>query len=408
MTTITQTITTLPTAPDPATMTPTEFSAAAAAYVLAQKDMVPELNTWAGQVNTVGGEVATNATTATTKASEASASADASLASAVVAQGIAAYAGAWSSLTGAKSVPLSVDHEGAFWILVTATADVTADEPGVSAKWARAYGGGVIYPRTSNIEFVAEDNGKIFEYTSGTFSQTLDAAATLKEGWSVYVFNSGTGVITLDPDSAELIEGAATLALYNGDSATIICTGTAFETVLTRAPGMRLISTATASSSASVSFTGMSSLYDEYEIHMFNVKPQTDTANLLMRTSTNGGSSYDSGASDYAYAISDWSTAGTSVGAASTGATAILIANSVGNDTNENGVSGQAVLCTPASAIYATVHFSTAFRASNGSLYIGNGAGQRLAAADVDAIQFLFSSGNITSGEFKLYGVRKI
>lgn len=179
MTTITQTITTLPTAPDPATMTSTEFSAAAAAYVLAQKAMVPELNTWAGQVNTVGGEVATNATTATTKASEASASADASLASAAVAQGVAAYAGAWSSLTGAKSVPLSVDHEGAFWILVTATSDVTADEPGVSAKWARAYGGGVIYPRTSNIEFVAEDNGKIFEYTSGTLSQAFDAAATL-------------------------------------------------------------------------------------------------------------------------------------------------------------------------------------------------------------------------------------
>lgn len=236
MTTITQTITTLPTAPDPATMTPTEFSAAAAAYVLAQKAMVPELNTWAGQVNTVGGEVATNATTATTKASEASASADASLASAVVAQGIAAYAGAWSSLTGAKSVPLSVDHEGAFWILLTATADVTADEPGVSAKWARAYGGGVIYPRTSNIEFVAEDNGKIFEYTSGTFSQAFDAAATLKEGWCVYLYNTGTGIVTLDPDGAELIDGASTKVLPKDALTLVICTGTAFDTITTLMP----------------------------------------------------------------------------------------------------------------------------------------------------------------------------
>ncbi len=57
MTTITQTISTLPTAPDPATMTPAEFSTAAAAYVLAQKAMVPQLNTWAGQTNTVAGEV---------------------------------------------------------------------------------------------------------------------------------------------------------------------------------------------------------------------------------------------------------------------------------------------------------------------------------------------------------------
>lgn len=60
---ITQVITTLPTAPDPATDTRDEFSTKAAAYVLAQKAMVPELNTWAGQVNAIAatavGDVAT-------------------------------------------------------------------------------------------------------------------------------------------------------------------------------------------------------------------------------------------------------------------------------------------------------------------------------------------------------------
>lgn len=60
---ITQVITTLPDAPDPATMTRDQFSTAAAASVLAQKAMVPELNTWAGQVNAIAavavGDVAT-------------------------------------------------------------------------------------------------------------------------------------------------------------------------------------------------------------------------------------------------------------------------------------------------------------------------------------------------------------
>ena len=60
---ITQAITALPTAPDPATMTPAEFSTAAATYVLAMKAMEPELNTWADQVNaivaTAVGDVAT-------------------------------------------------------------------------------------------------------------------------------------------------------------------------------------------------------------------------------------------------------------------------------------------------------------------------------------------------------------
>jgi hypothetical protein len=46
----------------------------------------------------------------------------------------------------------------------------------------------------------------------------------------------------------------------------------------------------------------------------------------------------------------------------------------------------------------------------NGSSQYGNsvtvnGMGVRRSAADVDAIQFLFSTGNITSGQFVLYGL---
>lgn len=48
---ITQTITTLPAAPDPASDTPSNFSTKAAASVLAQKAMVVELQTWTTQVN---------------------------------------------------------------------------------------------------------------------------------------------------------------------------------------------------------------------------------------------------------------------------------------------------------------------------------------------------------------------
>lgn len=68
---ITQVITTLPTAPDPATMTPDEFSAAAAASVLAQKAMIPEINTWTTQVNSIvsgtAGDIASGINGATAK-----------------------------------------------------------------------------------------------------------------------------------------------------------------------------------------------------------------------------------------------------------------------------------------------------------------------------------------------------
>ena len=60
---ITQVISTLPDAPDPATDTRDQFSTKAAASVLAQKAMVPELNAWAEQVNAISatsvGDVAT-------------------------------------------------------------------------------------------------------------------------------------------------------------------------------------------------------------------------------------------------------------------------------------------------------------------------------------------------------------
>jgi hypothetical protein len=231
MTTITQTITTLTDPPDPATDQGDTYSDKAALTMTELNTALGQMNTWAGQANTVAGEVNTNATTATTQASNASASAAASEASSVVSAAAANYVGLYSALTGAKSAGISAEHIGALWLLNAASADITADVPGTSGKWTRMFGTGQINARTSNIKFVAEDNGKIFEYTSGTFSQTLDPAATLKAGWSIYVRNSGTGIITLDPDSSELINGAATYTLNKGSTVLIICTGTAFSAI---------------------------------------------------------------------------------------------------------------------------------------------------------------------------------
>ena len=59
--TITQTITALPPAPDPATDTPTAFSLKAVASVLAQKALPGELNAFADQANAVAEEITTNA-----------------------------------------------------------------------------------------------------------------------------------------------------------------------------------------------------------------------------------------------------------------------------------------------------------------------------------------------------------
>jgi hypothetical protein len=82
--------------------------------------------------------------------------------------------------------------------------------------------------RTSNAILAQADNGTLLDFTSGTFSQTLTAAATLGSGWYVYAMNSGTGVVTWDPDSGELIGGVATALMNPGDIWLIQCTGSAF------------------------------------------------------------------------------------------------------------------------------------------------------------------------------------
>lgn len=79
MSTITQVITTLSDPPDPDTMTPEEFSDAAAASVDSQYGMVAELNTWAGQVNTVAGEVSASTVIVTAQANSAVAAANATI-----------------------------------------------------------------------------------------------------------------------------------------------------------------------------------------------------------------------------------------------------------------------------------------------------------------------------------------
>lgn len=77
MTEITQVITDLPDGPDPATDPPAQFATKAAASVLAQEGLPPEINIWAGQANTVAGEVNANALIATAQALAAIAAVDA-------------------------------------------------------------------------------------------------------------------------------------------------------------------------------------------------------------------------------------------------------------------------------------------------------------------------------------------
>jgi hypothetical protein len=85
-------------------------------------------------------------------------------------------------------------------------------------------------PKTGAYTVVGSDQGSVL-LCSGTWTLALTAAATLGNGFSVGVINTGAGVITINPAGSELIDGAATLDLTAGQSCFITCTGTEFRSV---------------------------------------------------------------------------------------------------------------------------------------------------------------------------------
>jgi hypothetical protein len=151
------------------------------------------------------------------------------------------------------------------------------------------------------------------------------------------------------------------------------------------------------------SFTG----YRGLMFVLSNFIPATDGDFLQYRVSTNGGSSYDSGASDYTYTNNSQNDSGTTGTNNSAGAAFCQIGHTVGvGNASSEGITAVMELFGQTNAAIeprilgrATYHGNT-----NDDLYTIQHGGRRVNAQDTDAMQFFFSSGNIASGSWALYG----
>lgn len=161
----------------------------------------------------------------------------------------------------------------------------------------------------------------------------------------------------------------------------------------------------TVSAAASLDLSGTWSIFSEVRLRFYDFIPVTDNTILRMRTSSDGGSTYDSGVSDYSYVIQRSDDTATNDVLRQSGTTAIDLARDCGNDTGES-VSGEITIRSPGSAVHTLIRAKTENRNSAGNTQMHDVGARRNNAADVDGIQLLFSSGNIDSGSYVLEGLR--
>lgn len=165
-----------------------------------------------------------------------------------------------------------------------------------------------------------------------------------------------------------------------------------------------LLETQTASSSATIDFTSLSTDYRTFKIVYDSVVPATDGSQLYIRTSTDGGSTFDNGSSDYQYVRHLAVTTSSSAFAATT-THIVATGGGVGSGTGESA-NGEVTLFNPSGTSYTYIQATASYMDNLGRPDWSSTAGFRAASEDVDAIQFLFASGNIASGTFKLYGYK--
>lgn len=126
-------ITPLPT--PPARTAPATFSERMDAFLAALAAFVTQTNTVATEAETDSATATAQAVVASTQATIATAQAVLAAASAAAAASTANYKGAWSSQTGAATVPYCVSHLGRYWQLVSNLANVAAKTPGTDPEW---------------------------------------------------------------------------------------------------------------------------------------------------------------------------------------------------------------------------------------------------------------------------------
>jgi len=171
-----------------------------------------------------------------------------------------------------------------------------------------------------------------------------------------------------------------------------------------------LLSTTTASDDATLEITAnIDSTYAVYAIQYYGVSAATDDTYLRIRLSKDGGSNWEDDGGDYQYAGESKSAGGEEAQTVSTSATFGIVDSHTFADSGGDASVGREGLMFIHHA--SSTSKWTVLTAMGGGIQgddyavAGHGCIVFQDDAAINAIQFYMSSGNMTTGTFKLYGI---
>ncbi len=241
---------------------------------------------------------------------------------------------------------------------------------------------------------------------------TTITAITLADGKQATVRFTGSlgitnGASLVLPGGVSLTTVAGDFAIFRGYASGVVRCVHYQRVNVQPDPALILLATGSASSSAAVDVSGaFSSIYDEYVFEISDLTPATDNTELWLRASEDAGSTFKAGASDYGFSRTVSADTNVPNTAGSTGDTKIVIA---ANLSNTKSFRGTVKLTAPSgTARHKQFEFHSSYEPSGLTIATTNGAGTfKLDTNAINAVRFMMSSGNITNGNFVVYGVRK-
>jgi hypothetical protein len=169
---------------------------------------------------------------------------------------------------------------------------------------------------------------------------------------------------------------------------------------------IKIAETTVSSATASVTLTGIDSTYDVYMVRLNNVQGDTDSVSFKERFTVSGT---PQSTANYDYAAKTIRDSAAFANNSATNQTELFVntQTAMGTGTGETLQGVRYLFNFNNASEYSFVTMEMVFRDFDGSSRGGQGGGVYTVAEAHNGVNYFFASGNIASGTFTLYGLKK-